>query len=145
MYSVREIKITGYDNIHPNGDKVSSSKRIYELAKPLFDDVMEVRERFIAFYLNRNNKVIGYFMMSKSGISGTVVDVKLLFSVALKSLASGIILVHNHPSGNIKESEHDRQITNKIKDGCSVFDIQLIDHLIISHYGFRSFSDVRIL
>ncbi len=141
MYLVREIKITGYDNVQPNRDKVSSSKHIYELAKPLFEDVMEVRERFIAFYLNRNNKVIGYFTISEGGISGTVVDVKLLFSVALKSLASGIILVHNHLSGDIKESGHDRKITNKIKEGCSVFDIQLIDHLIITYYGFRSFAD----
>jgi DNA repair protein RadC len=96
-------------------------------------------------YLNRANKVIGSYQLSKGGITGTIADVRLILSVALKTLASGLILAHNHPSGNLKPSEADKQITNKIRQAAKLLDIELLDHIIISSEGYYSFADDAIL
>jgi DNA repair protein RadC len=93
-------------------------------------------------YLNRANRVLGVFELSKGGISGTIVDIILLISVALKVAASSVILAHNHPSGNLQPSSSDRQLTDKIKSACKLFDITLTDHLILSpNETFLSFND----
>lgn len=94
-----------------------------------------LQERFFAMYLNRSNRVIGIFPVSSGGISGTCVDIRLVLSVALKVLATGVILCHNHPSGSLEPSAADKMITSKIKEACSFMDISLIDHLIISSGG----------
>ncbi|WP_306551061.1 JAB domain-containing protein [Daejeonella sp.] len=80
-------------------------------------------------------------MLSKGGITGTIADVRLILSVALKTLASGLILAHNHPSGNLKPSEADKQITSKIRQAAKLLDIELLDHIIISSEGYYSFTD----
>ena len=95
-------------------------------------DTISLHERFVAMYLNRSNRVLGVYELSKGGITGTVVDLRLLLSVALKVAATGIILCHNHPSGNLQPSNNDRDITIKIREACNLFDIKLLDHLIIS-------------
>ena len=95
-------------------------------------NTISLHERFVAMYLNRSNRVLGVYELSKGGITGTVVDLRLLLSVALKVAATGIILCHNHPSGNLQPSNNDRDITNKIREACKLFDIKLLDHLIIS-------------
>jgi DNA repair protein RadC len=89
--------------------------------------------------------VIGSYQLSKGGITGTIADVRLILSVALKTLASGLILAHNHPSGNLKPSEADVSLTNKIKEAAKLMDIQVLDHIILSDCGYFSFADEKIL
>lgn len=102
-------------------------------------------EEFWTLYLNRANKIITFDKISRGGISGTVVDPKLIFKHALKHLSSSIILVHNHPSGQLKPSQADISITQKLKEAGKVLEIQVLDHLIISDEGFFSFADEGLL
>ncbi len=98
-------------------------------------------EEFWILLLNRSNEVIGKKEISKGGVSGTVVDAKLVFNEALKQLASSIILCHNHPSGNLKPSQADIDLTRKMKAAGKTLDISVLDHLIVSEKGFYSFAD----
>ena len=102
---------------------------------------IELKEYFFILLLNRANKVIGYHKLSEGGICGTVVDVRLVFATALKSLATGIIITHNHPSGNKKPSEQDHAITKQIVQAGKLLDIQLLDHIIITDDDYYSFAD----
>jgi DNA repair protein RadC len=96
--------------------------------------------------LNRSNAVLGMMKVSKGGISGTVTDVRVILQAAIKANASGIIVCHNHPSGNIQPSETDSRLTQKIKEAGQVMDIQLLDHLIITTEGrYYSFADNGLL
>ena len=95
--------------------------------------------------LNRANKVLGIYPVSKGGVSGTLVDPKLIFSVALKCNASSIILAHNHPSGNLFPSENDKELTQKLKSAGNFLDIKVLDHLIITPEGYFSFADEGLL
>jgi DNA repair protein RadC len=89
--------------------------------------------------------VIGSYQLSKGGLTGTIADVRLILSVALKTLATGLILAHNHPSGNLKPSEADKQITSKIRQAAKLMDIEVLDHMILSSNGYFSFTDDGIL
>lgn len=104
-----------------------------------------MQEQFVVLYLNRANKVIGGYKVSLGGISSTTVDVRIVLSVALKILATGIILAHNHPSGNTKPSISDQELTKRIKEACDFMDISLLDHLIITNEAYLSFADEGIL
>ena len=106
---------------------------------------LELQEEFKVILLNRANEALGIYSLSKGGITGTVVDVRLLFAVALKCNACGIIISHNHPSGNTEPSDADISLTKKIKKCSDLLDITLIDHLIISKVAFYSFSNERML
>ena len=121
---------------------ISSSLDAYNVLVNFFpSETLCLQERFVAMYLNRSNRVNGVYHMSTGGITGTVVDIRLLLSVALKTAATGIILAHNHPSGNLKPSETDKELTNKIKKASEYMDIKLLDHLIISFGAYLSFSE----
>lgn len=110
------------------------------------NDTIALQEQFFVMYLNRSNRLLGVFPVSSGGITGTCVDIRLILSVALKVVATGIILSHNHPSGSLDPSNADKMITNKIKDACSLMDIKLIDHLIISSEGgYYSFAEDGII
>lgn len=98
-------------------------------------------EEFWVIYLNRGNRIIRTEKISQGGISGTVVDTKIIAKMAVECLASNIILVHNHPSGNLEPSVQDKQITKKISEACSLLDVKLLDHIIIGQKSYRSFSD----
>jgi DNA repair protein RadC len=126
---------------------ISSSLDAYNVLVKFFPiETMCLQERFVAMYLNRSNRVIGVYPMSVGGITGTVVDVRLLLSVALKTAATGIILAHNHPSGNLKPSEADKDLTNKIKKASEYMDIKLLDHLIIvPESKYLSFTEEGLL
>lgn len=137
----KEIKVS-YQN--GCGEIVNESKKAYEICKQAFslsEACISLREHFFILFLNRSNKVIGYYQLSAGGISGTVADPKLAFSIALKCLASSIILCHNHPSGNAKPSEVDISLTRKFKEGGKLLDIAVLDHLILTEEGFYSFAD----
>jgi len=110
------------------------------------DDTIHLQEQFIVLYLNRANRVIGGYKISVGGITGTVADIRLILSVALKSAATGMILSHNHPSGSLKPSYQDEQLTQKIKQAAEWMDIKVIDHLILNGQGgFFSFAEEGLL
>ena len=103
-------------------------------------------EQFTVAFLNRANKIIGVQVVSKGGITGTVADPRLIMATALKAAATGIILCHNHPSGNLQASTADIEITKKIQSACNFLDIKLLDHIIISPSGtYLSFADESLL
>ena len=106
---------------------------------------MDHIEFMYMFMLNRQNQILGYHQLAKGGITGTVVDVRIVFQVALKSNATAIIIAHNHPSGHLESSDADRKITNQIKQAGVILDIPLIDHLIISSEGYLSMADEGLL
>ena len=109
-------------------------------------DSIEHIEEFKLLLMNRSNSVLGIMPVSKGGLSGTVTDVRLIFQGAIKANASGIIVCHNHPSGNLNPSESDTKITNKIKEAGNLMDIQLLDHLILTMDGtYYSFADNGLL
>lgn len=126
---------------------ISSSLDAYNVLVKFFpSETLCLQERFVAMYLNRSNRVIGVYPMSVGGITGTVVDVRLLLSVALKTAATAIILAHNHPSGNLKPSEADKELTIKIKKASEYMDIKLLDHLVIVLEGkYLSFIEEGLL
>ncbi|MEY3451257.1 MAG: hypothetical protein RL711_1083 [Bacteroidota bacterium] len=124
-------------------DKINSAQDVYQLLIPHFIDLPH--EEFWVLLLNRANQVIKKVQISAGGVSGTVVDAKIIFKHALENLACGIILAHNHPSGNLMASEQDKDLTQKIKAAGKLMDIQLLDHLIITNTGFMSFSEKCML
>jgi len=123
--------------------RIKSSRDAFQLFQGYFEDFDH--ELFYVAYLNRSNGVVRCEMLSKGGLSGTVVDIKLIMNRALLLKASGIILAHNHPSGNLMPSIEDKEITSKIKEGCKIFDILLLDHLILANQEFYSFADEGVL
>ena len=96
-------------------------------------------------FLNRGNRVLGGYKISSGGITGTVVDIRIILAIALKCLASGIILAHTHPSGELTPSRTDKELTQKLKEAAKLMDISLLDHLIITENAHYSFADEGIL
>ncbi|MFH1319374.1 MAG: DNA repair protein RadC [Bacteroidota bacterium] len=124
-------------------ETITSSADIFEIMQPKIAD--EKHEEFWVLLLNKANKILVKQDISKGGVSGTVADPKIIFKLALENLASSIILCHNHPSGNLKPSEQDIQLTKKLKKSGEVMDIPVIDHIIITDSGYYSFADEGIL
>ena len=122
---------------------ISSSKDVFMLMKAELSDIPH--EEFWVLYLNRSNKVISKTMISSGGIHETVVDTRLLLKNAIEQLAVGMVLVHNHPSGNVKPSEADKKLTKKIYEASKLLDIKLLDHIIFSENGYFSFADQGLL
>jgi DNA repair protein RadC len=123
--------------------QIRNSKDVADIFQPLLSDLLH--EEFWILFLNRSNKVINRMKLSQGGISGTVTDVRIVMKKAIECLASGIIVCHNHPSGNLNPSESDSKITQKIKEAGNLMDIQLLDHLIISDKDYYSFADNGVL
>jgi DNA repair protein RadC len=110
-------------------------------------DTISLQESFVAMYLNRANRVLGLYLASTGGITGTIADIRLILSVALKTAATGIMLAHNHPSGSLKPSGADIELTNKIKEAAKFMDINVLDHLILSPEDgkYYSFADEGLI
>lgn len=119
--------------------RISGSQDVFQLFQPLIADLPH--EEFWVLFMNRSNRVIDNKRISQGGISGTVIDVRLILKNALDRLASSMILCHNHPSGNLKPSDADIKITSKISEASRSMDIQLLDHIIIADNSYFSFSD----
>ena len=116
--------------------QVKTSKDAFDLFMEHWDlDSIEHIEEFKLMLLTRSNKVLGIASISKGGINGTVTDVRIILQYAIKANASGIIICHNHPSGNVQPSESDLSLTKKIKEAAGLMDVQLLDHLIIIPEG----------
>lgn len=132
-----------YSRVVPESErvKISSSTSVVQLFRKLWSSQMEIKEEFYVLLLDRANHVLGYHVLSQGGTSATVVDPKILFALAVESLASNIIIAHNHPSGSLKPSEQDIRLTNKVKTAGKSLDINLLDHIIITKEGHYSFAD----
>jgi DNA repair protein RadC len=127
----------------PDNPQIKCSRDVFDLIAHLLSDISH--EEFWILFLNRSNKVVNRMKLSQGGISGTVTDVRIVMKQAIENLASGIIVCHNHPSGNLNPSESDTRITQKIKEAGTLMDIQLLDHLIITDKDYYSFADNGLL
>ena len=123
--------------------KITSSKSVFEFMQPIIGELQH--EEFWIVYLNNSNKVIQKNQLSKGGITGTLVDVRLVLKNALEVGATGLVLVHNHPSGTLKPSEADKQLTNKLKVASESLDIKVLDHVIVTEKAYFSFADENLL
>lgn|SRR5690606_701095 len=135
-----EIKVS-YSTVIEDKIKITGSDQIYSLALEHWDmNTIEFQEEAKMILLNRNNSVLGIYYLSKGGLSSTILDIKIVLSVALKSNSSSIVLLHNHPSGNLSPSDCDIRITKRIKAACELLDLKLLDHLILTKSGYFSFA-----
>lgn len=143
LYEVAEIQLTYKSTVKPSLRlKINSSRDAYNILHKNWDaSKIEFVEQFKVILTNRANKVLGIFEVSTGGVSGTVADPKLIFAAAIKANACGIILSHNHPSGNLKPSQADIDLTKKMKEGSRLLEIQLLDHVIVTTEGYYSFAD----
>ena len=144
---VAEVELVYKTTVKPSQrPKINSVKDCYQLLKELWNEnTIEMQEEFKVMLLNRGNKVIGVYEASAGGLTGTVADPRLILAAAIKSLAVSIILSHNHPSGNLKPSRADEELTQKLKVAASYHDIKVIDHIIITSEGYYSFADEGLL
>ncbi len=122
--------------------KITSSKAVFEIMQPLIGELHH--EEFWVLYLNNSNKVLHKSQLSKGGMTGTIVDTRIIFKTALEYNATSLILTHNHPSGKLLASDADREITKKLKIAGQQMDILVLDHVIITENGFYSFNDEGI-
>jgi len=123
--------------------KISSSTSVFKLMQPIIGELPH--EEFWIIYLNNSNKVLQTLQLSKGGITGTLVDVRLVFKNALQYGAVAVILVHNHPSGTLQPSNSDKALTQKLKTAGESLDIKVLDHLIVTENSYFSFADENIL
>ncbi|MEC4004501.1 DNA repair protein RadC [Flavobacterium sp. SUN052] len=123
-------------------DKITSSRAVFNIMQPIIGELPH--EEFWILYLNNSNKVIHKAQISKGGITGTVVDSRIIFKTALEYNATSLILTHNHPSGKLAPSDADRVVTKKLKLAGEQLDILILDHIIITEIGFYSFKDSDI-
>lgn len=141
METLNEIQIS-YKNTNTLQHKITSSAEAYALLKNNWNgDHLELLEEVKILYLNQSNMVLGIYNHSKGGINQSIVDVRHIFSIALLCNSTGLIIAHNHPSGNLKPSKDDLDITKRIKEIGKLHTIQLLDHLIITKDSYYSFSD----
>ena len=124
-------------------EKIGSSQDAYEVLQPIMGELEH--EEFWILYLNNSNKILHKAQLSKGGITGTLVDVRLIMKQALELGAVAIILAHNHPSGTLKPSNADKEITQKVKNASGSLDIRVLDHLIITQKEYFSFADNQLL
>jgi DNA repair protein RadC len=122
--------------------KITSSKAVFDIMQPIIGELPH--EEFWVLYLNNSNNVIYKAQLSKGGITGTVVDIRIIFKMAFEQNATGLILSHNHPSGKLIASEADLKITKRVKEAGQTLEIQVLDHLIITENGYLSFQDEGI-
>lgn len=118
---------------------IKSSKDAYEFIAPFLSDLHH--EEFWTIYLSRNNSVIYYAKIGQGGLNATIADIRIILKTAIEHLASGIIICHNHPSGNNKPSDTDKLLTQKIKEAAKLMDINLLDHIIFAENSYFSFAD----
>lgn len=121
--------------------QIKSSKDAYDYIKQFYANDIEIFESSFILLLNRANKVIGYAKISQGGVAGTVIDIKIVLKYVIDSLASGFIISHNHPSGNLNSSAQDDLLTCRLKEVCNYMDCNMLDHLIITAESYFSYAD----
>ena len=147
LNTVAEIELVYKSKVKPSErPRITSTKEAYQLLLQTWDaNKIEFVEQFKVVLMNRAHRVLGIYELSSGGIAGTVADPKLVFMAALKSNACCLILSHNHPSGNLKQSHSDEALTSKISEAGKFLDIQVIDHIIVTSEGYYSFADEGLL
>ncbi|WP_221931336.1 JAB domain-containing protein [Pedobacter westerhofensis] len=147
LFMVSEIKVSYQPKFKAcERPKVTQSKDAYNILFHNWDQGrIEMNEQFFILLLNRANNVMGMAEISSGGFSGTLVDPKLVFGIALKSCASSIILCHNHPSGNLKPSEADLTMTKRLVEAGKLLDLMILDHIILTKRDYFSFGDEGLL
>ncbi|MCB9425578.1 MAG: DNA repair protein RadC [Flavobacteriales bacterium] len=123
--------------------QITSSQSVFQLMQPILGELPH--EEFWIIYMNNSNKVIRKEQLSKGSITGTLVDVRLVYKIALEIFATSIILCHNHPSGKLMPSTADRELTRKLKDAGECLDVKVLDHVIVTQQGYYSFADEGVL
>ena len=147
LFKIAEIEVKYSTKVKASDRiKVTCSNDAADAFRELWSQSIEYKESFYAMYLNRNNRILGIHKISEGGLSGTLIDVRCIFQVALKANACSVIVAHNHPSGNDAASEQDKTITRKIKEAGLTLDIPLLDHLImLPGDGYSSFADEGLI
>lgn len=141
---VPEIKITYKKTNKDFLGKIGSSYDVASFIRSVFEN-LELQESFIVLYLNQAHNIIGYYRDTIGAINATIADIRLIMATALTSASVAMIISHNHPSGNIKPSEPDIQLTRKINDASKLFEIKLLDHVIVTKGSHFSFTDEGLL
>ena len=147
LTTVAEVELIYKSKVKPSERPlVNSSSKCYQLLLQTWDEnKIDFVEQFKVLLLNRCNRVLGIYELSSGGITGTVADVRLVMTAALKANAVAVILSHNHPSGNLKPSKPDEELTRKIKTAGLYLDIRVLDHIIVTSEGYYSFTDEGVL
>ena len=147
LFKVAEVELIYKPNYKPSErPQITTSKQAHEVFIAHWSlGKIEYLEEFKILLLNRRNRVLGLVDISMGGVSGTLADPKVIFAVALKSGASGIILCHNHPSEELQPGKADTDLTKKLQQGARLLDIEILDHLIVSKEGFYSFADEGLM
>jgi DNA repair protein RadC len=139
---VSEFSVRYHTNFNPsNAFKITSSINAAQLLRNIWEDDLNHVERFYLLSLNRANCVISWSLISLGGMSGTVADGKVIFQKALLSNAHGLILAHNHPSGQLMPSQADLSLTKKMVEFGKFIDLPILDHVILTQHGYYSFAD----
>jgi hypothetical protein len=144
--NVPELAVSYTRSKQKDFGKITSSKDAANFIRTTFNEgEVELQEQFIVLYLNQANEIIGYYKHSKGAINATVADIRIILATALKSLAVSMVIAHNHPSGNLKPSRADEQLTAKIKESAAMMEVKLLDHVIVTRDSYYSFADEGIL
>ncbi|HLY69981.1 MAG TPA: JAB domain-containing protein [Puia sp.] len=126
--------------------RIANSNDAYRQFMQLLDiERLNIQEEVAALFLNRGNRVIGGYKLGIGGITGAVVDIRIILGIALKCLATGLMLCHTHPSGELKPSAADKEVTERLKQAAKLMDISQLDHLVVTAEGYFSFEDEGIL
>jgi DNA repair protein RadC len=146
-YSIPEIELSFRYPVSPiTLPKITNSSQAYKALISTWDhNRIELIEQFKVLLINRSSRLLGIYELSSGGTNATIADPKLIFAAALKSVASGIILAHNHPSGSLSPSIKDINLTRKIKQGAALLDIEVIDHLILTKESYLSMAEKGLL
>lgn len=148
-FIIPEIKITlTFDKKVKKSELfvITTSKDVAFALRGVFNaDTFDWTEEFIILCLNKKNAIVGFYKVSSGGITGTVADPRVILTIALKCCATSLVLAHNHPSGNLKPSRADEDLTLKIKSAAKFLDINVVDHIILNDESYYSFADEGIL
>lgn len=141
--TIKQYKIAKVKSDHDFPQtQITSSQVSYDVIRQFYGDDIEMYESFFILLLNRANKTIGWAKISQGGVTGTIVDPRIILKYVVDSLACGVIVAHNHPSGNLQPSESDKTITNRLKQALALVDTNIIDHIILTpENGYYSFLD----
>jgi DNA repair protein RadC len=125
--------------------KITNSRDIADFSRNFYSDDICIYESFFIAFLNQQNNTVGFCKISQGGVTATVVDPLIVAKFVIESLSKNIILVHNHPSGSLTPSQADKTITNKIQEGLKMFDVRVLDHVILTENSFFSFADNNLM
>lgn len=142
--NIEELKLRRIKSDLPKV-KIGSSKDAADYIRQFYHDDITIYESFFILLLNRQNVTMAFAKISQGGVVGTVVDAAIVAKYVVDSLATGVILAHNHPSGNLRPSDADKAITEKIRKGLALFDCQVLDHVILTEDSYYSFADNGLL